>query len=143
MAQTPTPEIRAYFDGRLLSFLPSLGFSKEQVAWFNAPFKPAVKVPYLEPFILFSPTVPTSFGDEGFEQLSGIYQINVQHVKGQGAGSAEQISRSLVDEFRGGQRYEAGCFTLIIRTAYCGNPVVDNDRLFTPVSVVWLAYVQK
>lgn len=143
MAHTPTPEIRAYFDQRLLAAIPSLEITTDQVAWFNTPFSPNVDEPYLEPFILYSPTVPTSFGDDGFEQLSGLYQINVQHVKGQGAGPAERIARDLVDEFRGGQRHEADCFTLIIRTAYSGNPVSDNDRLFTPVSVVWLAYVQK
>ena len=144
MSTTPTPEIRQCFDGALRDFLPELGLTSEaDVAWPNSGFDPNVEHLYLRPAFLPGATAAASLGTDGFERLTGVYQISVLEVADVGLSNAEEIARKLVDRFRGGKVLDCCGSRVTITTAYSGTPITEDGRLHIPVSVVWYCYAQK
>lgn len=146
MMQTPTANIRQCFDQMLSDLLPALGLdSKTDVAWTNASFTPVSIKPYLHPFYLLNPTRNASLGTDGFENINGIYQINICAVKDSSTQGYENIAVNLVDAFRGGTRFFSCGVEVRITSAYYGNVYTDtvNNRLICPVSIVWYCYTPK
>lgn len=130
-----------------------LPLTDADVAWPNVSFIPDAGRVYLKPWCLFADTKPVSLGTDGFERLSGVYQISVFDVAGTGLYRAEHIARALADAFRGGTvlgltgtdgsvSVQNGC-EIRISAATAGTARLDDGRLHIPVSVVWTCYVQK
>lgn len=142
--RTPTPEIRQCFDSQLQSLLPALNLSDGDVMWENARGRADPKRLYLAPFFLLQPSEAASIGQDGFERLSGIYQVSVFAPRGQGPKQYEAVARDIVDHFRGGQTLSC-CedVEIVITTAYTGSAIFESDRVMCPVSVVWHCYIQK
>lgn len=143
---TPTAKIRQYFDQMLLDVLPSLNLDgKTDVAWTNAIFKPDATKLYLQPFYLLNPTRNASLGTDGFEYINGIYQINICAVKETSTALYEEIAIKLVDNFRGGTRFDCCGVEVRITSAYYGSVYTDtlNNRLICPISIVWYCYTSK
>ena len=144
MGAYPAPEIRQGFDAALQTLCPDIGLDPgKDVAWFNAAFTPDTKRLYLRPACLFSDTSAASLGEDGFERISGIYQISILEVQGMSLGRAESMAREMVERFRGGTVLSFCGHNVTITTAYYGTPLFEGDRMHLPVSVVWRCYARK
>ncbi len=141
--KTPTPEIRQCLEVRLVGLLPGLGLAKSDVAWTNMVFTPKTDRLYLRPTLMLNPTETRSLGPNGFEQIQGIFQVDVFGVLNTGPGATEEIARGLVDAFRGGTTLTCRGCEVRITKAYAGTARKDGERLHVPVSVVWYCYAQK
>lgn len=144
--KTPTPDIRQSLDARLLDALPALSdldLTAQDVAWPNAAFTPNPDRLYLRPVCLYGETTPASLGPDGFELLRGVYQVGVLDVQGAGLSRAERCAAGLVDAFRSGTVLDCPGYSLRIRAAWQGAPLVEDGRLLLPVSASWTCYAQK
>ncbi len=142
--RTPTPEIRRALDGRLMAALPGLGLDPAQdAAWPNAAFTPHAERPYVRPNCLFGNTSPAGLGPQGFELLSGVYQVDVLGLSGRGVAQAEELARGLADAFRGGARLVCGEAELRISASSVGPAMHTEGRLRIPVSVRWTCHAAR
>lgn len=142
--QTQTPNIRSCFDVHLLEFLPILSLLDTDVAWHNIHFKPDVTKIYLQVHFMPGQTAAASLGTDGFERVQGIYQIDVNVPMTTGISVTEHLCLNLVDYFRGGKKLKTcNNHEVTITTAYYGTAQANKDRLVTPITIMWRAYVQK
>lgn len=141
--RTPYPEIRRCLDAHLLAALPGIGLAASDVAWPNAAFAPVAERMYLRPSCVYGETAVASLGEQGFERLTGVYQVSVLEVAGVGLERAERAAAAVTDHFRGGTWLEHGEFTVCIRVSFAGAAVKEEDRLHIPVSVIWRCDTQK
>lgn len=139
----PQPDIRACFDSELKNLLPQLNLTASQVAWFNAKFSPDVKKLYIKPTLLLSPTQQVSLGTNGFERVSGIYQISIFALRDVGSASFEAVARGVINYFRAGTKLVYSGVEITVQTSYSGTPLEQEDRVLLPVSIVWFCYVER
>lgn len=151
---TPTPEIRKAFYERLLCSLPVGPVGESDIAWPNMPFIPQVERMYIAPWLLFADTVTASLSPEGFEKLSGVFQVSVYGVVNSGEAEIESVARELTDIFRGGTLLQIPGFNPVhIRNAYRssldfasqndGSVKKGSGRPVITVSANWHQYTQK
>ncbi len=138
-----THHVRAFCDGRLAGALAGLGLAAGQVAWPNRPFHPKNGEAYLRPVLAANPTEAKSLGPQGFDALSGVYQIMIAAPLNQGAGPAEALAGPLTALFPGGGRFAGEGFDLIVTAAWEGTAEAVDGRWCLPLSIVWKAYTQR
>lgn len=146
--RTPTPEIRQALYGHLLEALPIGKICESDIAWPNALFQPVVSRMFLVPSCVFSETETASLSPQGFEKLSGRFQISIYGVLNRGEAEIDEAASVLVDIFRGGTLLPIPCSNpLHIRAAYRSGLRVEGSgksaRPVVSVSVNWFQYTQK
>lgn len=146
---TPTPEIRQAFYRRLLENLPFLGVTEADVAWANASFRPQPERVYIAPYCLFAETRIASLSQAGFEEISGIFQINIYGVAGAGEGWLDELAQGFTDMFRGGTFLEIPCWQPVaIRRAWRSTLHFDSGekgvgRPWVNISSDWHQFTAK
>ena len=141
--KTPTPEIRQAFYRRLLTALPLGPVTEADIAWPNSNFRPDPGRVYLAPAVLFAETEIASLSPTGFERLSGIFQISVYGIAGQGEGELDCLGQALTDLYRGGTLLPIPCRQHLSIARAWRSGLHFDDRPWLAVSASWHQYTQK
>ena len=81
-----------------LSLMPSL----PPVAWENLDYTPELGTLYLRPTLLPAETIQSTLGENGTDQNTGIYQVDVFAPLGQGKQEAMSIADKIANHFKRG-----------------------------------------
>lgn len=142
--KTPITIIRRMFDSEFRLLVTRLGYDPEKdVSWPNIQFDPDTSRIYFAVSHLYSPTQTASCGIDGFERLSGIYQITIFDLLDKGVANTEKLANVIIDHFRGGTILHSCGVEVRIQNTYLGNSVPEDLRFSYPISVNWYCYAQK
>jgi hypothetical protein len=131
-------DILSALETKLSDFAAIQGYS---VAWPDVKFPSDAEVangfvigqsPYLEAFILPAETGTGALAGDGYQDYTGIYQINVVTKKGNGTADARAMVEAVLTEF--GKAATAGV-TLIEKSWASGSFDRDESYFVVPVSV--------
>lgn len=130
--------IHGALSGHLATYATAAGLS---VAWANRTFQPTRDM-YLREALIPARTVQASLGDEGANKESGIYQVDVVSVAGQGFGPASAIVDAIIAHFSRGLRLPAsgGIFEVVVEVAWSGPVLIEDGRERVPISIPYYAY---
>lgn len=141
----PIPMIRRVLDEDLREFTSKcLHIDPDHdIAWTNIPFASDLKKLHLAVFHMYDETVSASCGEDGFNRISGTYQISIFELLGVGTHRAEMVAASLVEHFYMGRILDACDYEVRITNSWASSGISEETRFHIPVSVNWYSYVQR
>lgn len=142
--RTPTAFVTMMLDHNLRLFVNTIGLDSERdIAWPNIRFEPDPQRMYVGVSYLFKRTATVSCGVDGFERISGLYQLDIYDIVGKGKSDSMRVAMELVDHFRGGTVLCNECVRVHITSAWMSTPMMEENRYRIPVTVDWWCDSQK
>lgn len=128
-------DISAALSGRLNTLT-----GETPVAWENLDYTPTDGVMFLRETLLPSSTLQTSFGNVGYDEHLGVYQIDVFAPKGGGKGAAIAKADSVADHFKRGTTLTYNSADVRIRTVSRAVFGYDENWLILSITIEYFAH---
>lgn len=110
------------------------------IAWQNTNYTPAKGTLYLRPTNLPANVNQSGLGSGGYDNHSGIYQIDVFAPISEGRGDAEVKADAVADHFKRGTDLSYNGVTVRLGNVSRTSGVVVDDRYVISISVNYLVH---
>lgn len=128
-------DISAALDSRLSSFSGG-----DPIAWPNVEYTPVSGTLFLRPTNLPISSEQIGLGDEGLDSHSGIYQIDVVAMAGEGRGAAEAKADAVANHFSRGTDLLYNGLTVRLGDVSRNQGIMIGDRYVISLSINYLAH---
>jgi len=132
---TPFLNISSALDQKLLSL------GSDPIAWQNVSFVPTSAEVYLRPTNLAGATRQAGLGNNGIDEYTGIYQVDVFATAGNGRNSAEAKADAVANHFKRGTDLVYNDVTVRLGNVSRTSGTTEEDRFVISVSINYMAHV--
>jgi len=109
----------------------------------NIDYSPKVETPFIAAYLLPAPTSQASLGDEGCDNHSGLYQIDINYPKDKGTTELKAMADNVNAVFYSGAVFTYNNVSVNIRNVSINRVVVQDGWAALTMTIEFYTYVSR